>query len=233
MIFKAPRAFDDAVSVAAGFENSGAVARYIWGDISIAIACGQVPITQAAAAEDIQGAAHGKIDGALAQRFDQVDIRLTGNTPGIDHRQALPAAQVSHQVSFDARTAAFDIHGMNEKFVTVFGEAVGDESVNTLRQLAAVELKNDESPVTPPKIVRVTIVDAPGTIMSPSPQKKGAGDSPQLAGERIVRVPPDLEPRAYDVALIGADRFTRGETCRPVDAVPVYLRDRVVRAPGA
>jgi tRNA threonylcarbamoyladenosine biosynthesis protein TsaB len=53
------------------------------------------------------------------------------------------------------------------------------------------------------------------------------------AGERIVRVLPDLEPRAYDVALIGADRYGRGEAVCAGDAVPVYLRDQVVRAPGA
>jgi tRNA threonylcarbamoyladenosine biosynthesis protein TsaB len=53
------------------------------------------------------------------------------------------------------------------------------------------------------------------------------------AGERVVQLLPDLEPRAHDVALIGADRFARGEVCSAGDAVPVYLRDRVVREPGA
>jgi hypothetical protein len=52
------------------------------------------------------------------------------------------------------------------------------------------------------------------------------------AGERVVRLLPDLEPGAHDVAVIGADRFARGEVGRAGDAVPVYLRDRVVRAPG-
>ena len=53
------------------------------------------------------------------------------------------------------------------------------------------------------------------------------------AGARIVRVLPDLEPMAHDIALIGADRFARGEAGQAGDAVPVYLRDRVVRTPGS
>jgi tRNA threonylcarbamoyladenosine biosynthesis protein TsaB len=52
------------------------------------------------------------------------------------------------------------------------------------------------------------------------------------AGERVVRVLPDLEPAARDVALIAAGCLARGEAGRPGDALPVYLRDRVVRAPG-
>ena len=52
------------------------------------------------------------------------------------------------------------------------------------------------------------------------------------AGERVVRLLPDLEPRAHDIALIGADRFARGEAGCAGDAVPVYLRDQVVRMPG-
>jgi tRNA threonylcarbamoyladenosine biosynthesis protein TsaB len=52
------------------------------------------------------------------------------------------------------------------------------------------------------------------------------------AGERVVRALPDLEPAARDVALIAAGCLARGETGRPGDALPVYLRDRVVRAPG-
>ena len=52
------------------------------------------------------------------------------------------------------------------------------------------------------------------------------------AGERVVRVLPDLEPVARDVAVIAAGCLARGETARPGDALPVYLRDRVVRAPG-
>ena len=52
------------------------------------------------------------------------------------------------------------------------------------------------------------------------------------AGERVVRLLPDLEPRAHDIALIGADRFAWGEAGPAGDAVPVYLRDQVVRIPG-
>ncbi len=50
-------------------------------------------------------------------------------------------------------------------------------------------------------------------------------------GERVVRVLPDLEPRARDLVRLGADRFSRGLCITPEQAVPVYLRDRVVREP--
>jgi tRNA threonylcarbamoyladenosine biosynthesis protein TsaB len=49
------------------------------------------------------------------------------------------------------------------------------------------------------------------------------------AGERIVRLLPDLEPRALDVASLGADKLSRNETVAPEAAVPVYLRDNVAR----
>jgi tRNA threonylcarbamoyladenosine biosynthesis protein TsaB len=49
------------------------------------------------------------------------------------------------------------------------------------------------------------------------------------AGERIVRLLPDLEPRALDVASLGADKLGRNETIAPEQAVPVYLRDNVAR----
>jgi tRNA threonylcarbamoyladenosine biosynthesis protein TsaB len=48
-------------------------------------------------------------------------------------------------------------------------------------------------------------------------------------GERIVRLLPDLEPRALDVACLGADKFSRDETVAPDAAVPVYLRNNVAR----
>jgi tRNA threonylcarbamoyladenosine biosynthesis protein TsaB len=53
------------------------------------------------------------------------------------------------------------------------------------------------------------------------------------AGERVVRALPDLEPQAYDVALLGADLFARGQVAGAANALPVYLRDQVVRAPGS
>lgn len=60
-----------------------------------------------------------------------------------------------------------------------------------------------------------------------------AGTLMPRVGERVLRLLPDLEPRAHDVALIGADRFARGEAGSAGDALPVYLRDQVVRVPGS
>lgn len=56
-----------------------------------------------------------------------------------------------------------------------------------------------------------------------------AEDLMQQAGERILRVLPDLEPRALDVANLGADQLQRGITVRAEEAIPVYLRDQVVQ----
>jgi tRNA threonylcarbamoyladenosine biosynthesis protein TsaB len=53
------------------------------------------------------------------------------------------------------------------------------------------------------------------------------------AGEQVVRALPDLEPQAFDVALLGADLFARGQIAVAANALPVYLRDQVVRAPGS
>ena len=48
-----------------------------------------------------------------------------------------------------------------------------------------------------------------------------------LAGDRLVRVMHDLEPRAYDVALIAAAEFAAGRVVDAAEAVPVYLRNKV------
>ena len=59
-----------------------------------------------------------------------------------------------------------------------------------------------------------------------------ASYGPQLmavVGQRLHRFLPDLEPRAGDVARLGSARLGRGETLRPEQAVPVYLRNQVAR----
>jgi tRNA threonylcarbamoyladenosine biosynthesis protein TsaB len=76
-------------------------------------------------------------------------------------------------------------------------------------------------------------VAGPDDVPMPGEGRVYAGVLVPRAGERVVQLLPDLEPRARDVALIGADRFARGEVSGAGDAVPVYLRDRVVREPGA
>jgi tRNA threonylcarbamoyladenosine biosynthesis protein TsaB len=48
-------------------------------------------------------------------------------------------------------------------------------------------------------------------------------------GQRVSRLLPDLEPRAGDLVRLAAQRYRQGEVLRPEDAVPVYLRDTVVR----
>jgi tRNA threonylcarbamoyladenosine biosynthesis protein TsaB len=81
-------------------------------------------------------------------------------------------------------------------------------------------------------------VAAPDTVPLPPPGRWiGAGSGWESyaealmkhSGERVVRVLPDLEPRARDLVRLGADRFARGMVISAEQALPVYLRDRVVR----
>lgn len=52
----------------------------------------------------------------------------------------------------------------------------------------------------------------------------------QHLGEQVVRLMPDLEPRAADVARLGMHEFNQGVRLRPDEAVPVYLRNNVAVA---
>lgn len=49
----------------------------------------------------------------------------------------------------------------------------------------------------------------------------------QQLDERVVRVMPDLEPRAVDVARLSIDAFEQGRAVSPEQAIPVYLRNNV------
>lgn len=49
----------------------------------------------------------------------------------------------------------------------------------------------------------------------------------QRLGERVVRLMPDLEPHAADVARLAVHDFHQGVSVRPEEAVPVYLRNNV------
>jgi tRNA threonylcarbamoyladenosine biosynthesis protein TsaB len=55
----------------------------------------------------------------------------------------------------------------------------------------------------------------------------------QRCGDAVIRVLPDLEPRAGDVARLGLYDFLQGGAVAADAAVPVYLRDNVADArPG-
>ena len=49
-------------------------------------------------------------------------------------------------------------------------------------------------------------------------------------GEQVVRLMPDLEPRAADVARLAIHEFNQGVRLGPEEAVPVYLRNNVAVA---
>jgi tRNA threonylcarbamoyladenosine biosynthesis protein TsaB len=52
----------------------------------------------------------------------------------------------------------------------------------------------------------------------------------QRCGDDVIRVLPDLEPRAGDVARLGLNGFLQGKSVAAEAAVPVYLRDNVADA---
>ena len=49
----------------------------------------------------------------------------------------------------------------------------------------------------------------------------------QLAGERVIRLMPDLEPRAADVVRLGLQAYENGVRVTAAEAIPVYLRNDV------
>ncbi len=49
----------------------------------------------------------------------------------------------------------------------------------------------------------------------------------ERAGERLVRIFPDYEPRARDIAMLGAEKYIAGVKLPAEQARPVYLRDNV------
>lgn len=70
---------------------------------------------------------------------------------------------------------------------------------------------------------------------SPGPELRGAGTGfaayPQLrssfyTGLAAIR---ELRPRAAEIALLAVPEITAGRLCDPAEALPVYLRDEVVR----
>jgi tRNA threonylcarbamoyladenosine biosynthesis protein TsaB len=86
------------------------------------------------------------------------------------------------------------------------------------------------------------IVCAPASATLPGPGRQVAVGSGWLAhgevllqrcGDDVIRVLPDLEPRAGDVARLGLYDFMQGGAVAADAAVPVYLRDNVADArPG-
>jgi len=80
------------------------------------------------------------------------------------------------------------------------------------------------------------VVDSPAAVICPGTASWVAAGSGWAAygtilmqrfGARVVRVLPDLEPRAADVARLAVEAFGQGCTVSPEAAIPVYLRNNV------
>ena len=87
-----------------------------------------------------------------------------------------------------------------------------------------------------PELLGEERVSAPTDIDLPgSPDWVGVGSGwaaygevlAAQAGDRLVRVMHDLEPRARDVAVIAVTDYQAGRSVTAADAIPVYLRNRV------
>jgi tRNA threonylcarbamoyladenosine biosynthesis protein TsaB len=83
------------------------------------------------------------------------------------------------------------------------------------------------------------VVCPPANVPQPGPGRWiGAGSGwlaygeplMQRCGDDVIRVLPDLEPRAGDVARLGLNDFVQGKSVAADAAVPVYLRDNVADA---
>jgi tRNA threonylcarbamoyladenosine biosynthesis protein TsaB len=87
----------------------------------------------------------------------------------------------------------------------------------------------------PERIGEERVCAPAGIVMPDTPGWVGVGSGwatygdalATQAGDRLVRVLPDLEPRARDVATIAAAEFQSGRTVAAADAIPVYLRNKV------
>lgn len=87
------------------------------------------------------------------------------------------------------------------------------------------------------EVVRVpSMVDVPATgdwVAAGSGWDAHGARLMQRLGERVVRVMPDLEPHAANVARLAVTAFRQGYTVNPEQAVPVYLRNDVADVKGA
>ena len=95
-----------------------------------------------------------------------------------------------------------------------------------------------EEPDALPRLLGEECVCAPETVALPESGVWTAAGSGwasyrqallERAGQRVSGVLPDLEPRAGDLVSLAAQGYRQGAVLRPEEAVPVYLRDTVVR----
>ncbi len=87
-----------------------------------------------------------------------------------------------------------------------------------------------------PVLAAEEVVCAPAAVMIPEDDDwVGVGSGwaahgevlAEIAPDRVVRVMPDLEPRAHDVAMLASVDFLAGHVLDAAEAVPVYLRNNV------
>ena len=93
-------------------------------------------VGQTAASEDIEGAADGEVETAVAEIADEVEILHVPNAAGVGHGNPLPAAEKLDEAGLDTFALALDVGGVDEKFGTGVSQEVkvrgGDLDVGKL-----------------------------------------------------------------------------------------------------
>lgn len=175
------------------------------------------------ACHDLDAMAFGRGPGAFT------GVRIAASTAqGIAFGAGLPVLPVSTL----AALASGAMRETNESRIIAALDARMDEvywGIYERGDKGVPELLNEEQ-VAKPDVVSMPETD--DWVAAGSGWAAYAGVLMPRIGERLRSVLPDLEPRAHDIALIGADSFARGETRRAEDAIPVYLRDQVARTGG-
>lgn len=79
-------------------------------------------VTHAVAAEDVEGGTDGKVHAAMTGFSNLLQIFQGPCATRIGGRDGGPLAEAFHEFQVDALTKAFDIDGVDQKFIAGVGE---------------------------------------------------------------------------------------------------------------
>lgn len=170
---------------------------------------------------DLDALAFGRGPGAFT------GVRLAvAVAQGIGFAAELPLIPVS--------TLAALAHGVYREYGVARVAAALDARMNQVYWgCYEIDASRDLRPVGPEQVV-----DPDAVWVPPSPDWSGVGSgwarySEALRARLAVRhCWPERYPDAFDVALLAAQAWQRGETVVPEQAQPVYLRDQVAEVRG-
>ena len=79
-------------------------------------------IGQALTTKNIERTADGDIESVVSSFLQQLQILQISDAAGIGGRQRCPLAKFFHQLLLYPGTFAFDIRGMDKKFIAIIGQ---------------------------------------------------------------------------------------------------------------